>query len=202
MKPVKDIYKNIAKKYTETYSDKEYPTDKYVDQFVSMMPKEARILDAGCGDASYTDIFLSKGFSVEGIDISEEMIKIARKKFPKANFKIGDLRKVNLKEKIYDGILCMQGTCHIAKKYHDHILKEFYKGLKEDGILFLTVQEGEGEGLTYWPLAGTEIFTSHYQLDEIKEKLTSIGFNIIFTDIYSPCKGDYQNNKLAIMARK
>ena len=52
---------------------------KYLDKFLSLLPKKARILDVGCGPGNFTKYFLEKDFIAKGIDLSTEMIKIARK---------------------------------------------------------------------------------------------------------------------------
>lgn len=46
--------------------------------------KRASILDIGIGTGQASEYFYKKGFRITGIDISPEMIGIARKKFPRA----------------------------------------------------------------------------------------------------------------------
>ena len=50
------------------------------------------VLDIGCGTGSHAKYLSEKGYSVTGLDKSENMIKIARKKSPKAKFVKGHMR--------------------------------------------------------------------------------------------------------------
>jgi SAM-dependent methyltransferase len=49
------------------------------------------IVDLGCGSGLSAREFINAGYQVLGIDISESMLEIARKKVPEAEFKIGSL---------------------------------------------------------------------------------------------------------------
>ena len=50
-----------------------------------------RVLDAGCGDGEYTELFRQKGADATGCDGSEEVIKMARKRYPSCQFDVVDL---------------------------------------------------------------------------------------------------------------
>lgn len=62
------------------------------------LPKKI-CLDIACGTGKITEILLKQGFRVVGIDRSKEMLKVARKNFPKAKFVKADMRNFKLKEK-------------------------------------------------------------------------------------------------------
>ncbi|MEN8120730.1 MAG: class I SAM-dependent methyltransferase [Bacteroidota bacterium] len=50
--------------------------------------KNKKVLDIGCGTGRLTRILSQNGGIVSGIDISEQMLKIARKNDPKSNYQI------------------------------------------------------------------------------------------------------------------
>src|SRR3989344_1164354 len=47
------------------------------------------ILDLACGPGFFANEFAKKGAKVAGVDISEELIKMAKKNYPKIDFKTG-----------------------------------------------------------------------------------------------------------------
>jgi 2-polyprenyl-3-methyl-5-hydroxy-6-metoxy-1,4-benzoquinol methylase len=47
-----------------------------------------RVLDVGCGNGSAAGLFLARGCTVVGIDLSESGIEIARKSYPSGRFEI------------------------------------------------------------------------------------------------------------------
>ena len=78
-------YNKIARRYAELNFD-DTSNLRYVDKFLSYLPKNVKILDAGCGAGNLTKHILSKGYECEGIDLSEEMIEIAKEKIPEGKF--------------------------------------------------------------------------------------------------------------------
>jgi len=51
--------------------------------------KKGHVVDIGCGSGTWANILADKGYTVSGVDISPNMIKIAKQNVPKANFTIG-----------------------------------------------------------------------------------------------------------------
>tara|TARA_Y100000310_G_scaffold337112_1_gene423322 strand:+ start:714 stop:1088 length:375 start_codon:yes stop_codon:yes gene_type:complete len=73
----KAAYPNIKnKKYLETFN-----------LFCSKLPKNASVLDFGCGPGlPITKELIKRGFKVTAIDISDTMIKEAKKNVPEAKY--------------------------------------------------------------------------------------------------------------------
>lgn len=54
------------------------------------------VVDLGCGSGVLADRLTREGFDVLGVDISEAMLKLARKRAPKARFRRGSLFRTRL----------------------------------------------------------------------------------------------------------
>jgi len=83
-----------------------YPT-KLIDDIVnySRIGQEGTILDVGCGTGQATFLFAQRGYRVIGLDISQEMINIAKEKcssFPKVSFRVGTFEDVNFSDASLD----------------------------------------------------------------------------------------------------
>jgi len=65
-----------------------------MDEFSRHLVGNGTVLDAGCGAGRDTNILANIGFSTIGIDVSRGLIRLAKQKFPKLNFIIGDIRKL------------------------------------------------------------------------------------------------------------
>lgn len=55
------------------------------------VPKGETILDLGCGSGILSEILLDAGYAVYGIDISPNMIRLARQRVPEATFRVGSI---------------------------------------------------------------------------------------------------------------
>lgn len=67
--------------------------------------KNKKILSIGCGSGVETPWFFEQGAAkVVGVDISEELIKIAKKKFPTTEFKVMDMTKLDFPDESFDVI--------------------------------------------------------------------------------------------------
>ena len=197
------VYDKIAKKYTEVFFE-DFSDRKFIDKFLELLPKKAKILDIGCGPGSFTKYFLAKGYSTEGADLSKEMIKIARQKVPQGIFKIMDLRKLGYSNESFDGLFAAYSLIHIPEKEIISTLKEFSRVLKQGGILFLAVQEGKGEKFVEEPLKkGEQIFIKFFTEEELKQDLQKTNFSVIeAARKTTEVKEELGANKLFVITRK
>ena len=66
----------------------------------------ARILDLCCGTGHGTKLLLDRGYRVDGLDGSEEMIRFAREKAPAGKFIVEDARTFT-SPPVYDGVVSL-----------------------------------------------------------------------------------------------
>src|SRR5688572_30222331 len=90
---VENTYAKIAKAYAD-----EFFTDRadlpVIGKLAGRLPAGARVLDIGCGPGQFSQYLMDRGFIVEGIDTSEEMLRIAREKVPDGSFSHMDMRRL------------------------------------------------------------------------------------------------------------
>ena len=107
------VFGKYAHFYDSIYQDKNYK--KECDFLEKLFKKFSRkkiqtILDLGCGTASHDILLAKRGYDITGIDMSNEMLKIAEQKIKKENLKI-DLHKGNIQtirlHKKFDAVISM-----------------------------------------------------------------------------------------------
>ena len=96
------------------------------------------ILDIACGEGYGSNILSEYALSVVGIDISEEAINHASKKYEKKNLRFiqGSATFIDLTPSSIDVIVSFETIEHLAE--HDLMLQQIKKVLKEDGILIIS----------------------------------------------------------------
>ena len=112
--------------------------------FLEMLPKEAMILDFGCGSGRDTLEFRRQGFQVEAADGSYRMCQAAAKLtgLPVRQMLFQDLDE---KEK-YDGIWACSSILHLKKSELKAVLDRMYAALKAEGIIYASFKYGTFEG--------------------------------------------------------
>ncbi len=104
----------------------------------------ATILDAGCGTGRYAIELARRGYRVEGIDLSPDLIDIARAatdaQHGSVSFAVGDI--AFLPAGRFDGVLC-RGVLNdiVGDEGRDAVFGAFADSLRPDGVLILDVRE-------------------------------------------------------------
>ena len=102
-----------------------------------------KILDLGCGAGDHALYFKQQGLDVTAVDLSDEMLKLTREKGINA-IKM-DIENLKFNPNTFDGIWAASSLLHVPKKDLPKVIKTLSNILKEKGILFIGVFEGEGE---------------------------------------------------------
>ena len=113
-----------------------------VGYFLSSIPDNGRILDAGCGPGHDTEFFSRKGFDTTGIDFSVEMIEFCRK-----HRKGGVFRKMNMLDmgrnfprNYFDGIWMSSSITHLEDRDIIKVLKQAKNILLENETLAIIIK--------------------------------------------------------------
>jgi len=113
--------------------------------FLSHLPKDAHILDAGCGVGRDSKYFLEQGFQVTAIDASVEMVNTAsRITGQQAHQKT--FLELEYKEK-FEGIWACASLLHLPKHELPEVLKKLLNALRKQGILYASFKRGTREGV-------------------------------------------------------
>ena len=96
-------------------------TMQFVDE-INSSDNISTILDVGCGPGNYCDLLFKKGFRVIGVDYSEEMIKVAKEKYPSITFEVGSGYDLKFENKSFDMVLSI-GTLQCLLD-HEKFLSE------------------------------------------------------------------------------
>jgi SAM-dependent methyltransferase len=102
------------------------------------------ILDAGCGTGKYSIEMARRGYVVQGVDLSPELIDIAERSSGgqpgSVKFLVGDI--LELPNNRYEGILCRGVLNDIIEDHRrDAVFAGFARALQPNGVIILDVRE-------------------------------------------------------------
>jgi len=99
-----------------------------------------KVLDLGCGNARFFEVLKEKKADYYGVDNSENLIAIAKKKYPKAKFQIAEALNLPFPNNFFDKVYSLAVLHHIpSKNFRLSFLKEVKRILKPGGLLILKV---------------------------------------------------------------
>ncbi len=154
-----------------------------LNRFIKLLKKHDLILDVGCGFGRDSKFFYENGLKVIGIDLSEGLLKIAKKSYPKINFIKADIRNLPFKDGSFDGVWCSAVLLHLEKLQDvKKALKEMYRVLKKDGVIFISVKKQLGKEKTSFTkdsLIDAKRFFRWFTPKEISDLVSQAGFKII-----------------------
>lgn len=142
MNETKQYYQDNAQEFFDSTVNADMSA--HYERFLRYVPEHGRILDFGCGSGRDTKAFLQKGYSVEAIDGSSEMCKLASE-YCGIPVKCMDFNDLNEIEK-YDGIWACASLLHVSKEQLPSVLAKMRDALVKGGTIYISFKYGDFEG--------------------------------------------------------
>ncbi len=176
-KVVQEGYNKIAGEYSDWR--RAFKNRKQLEELAALLPEKAQILDVGCGTGIPATKFLfERGYEVVGIDLSVEMLKMARINVPGAEFLEKDMTQLDFENGSFDGLTAFYSIIHVPREKHQALFHTFNRILKPDGLILISLGRTEWEGTE--DFHGALMFWSHYGREKSMELVERAGFDIIF----------------------
>ena len=141
-------------------------------QFVS---NRGNALDAGCGcNGRFIDLLRQRGFTVEGVDVSERMIALARQRDPTVQFYHADICQWEPPRK-YDFITGWDSIWHVPLAAQDRVLQKLCAALNPGGVLIFTTGGVDIPGDVQDAHMGPPMYTAALGIPRTLELLSDFG---------------------------
>ncbi|BCS54343.1 trans-aconitate 2-methyltransferase [Geobacter sp. SVR] len=142
-------YDKIAQWWHERHHDSRYGMNQ-LGMALKFVPNGESALDVGCGAGGRIIRALEdRGFAVTGIDVSEEMIKLALRNHPKASFLVQDICTWETDRK-FDLIVAWDSVFHLPLQMQRPVIDKLCGLLKKNGVLMYTFGNATGEHTDRW----------------------------------------------------
>jgi SAM-dependent methyltransferase len=171
------------------------PTHRiFVEQFLSRLPPDGRVLDAACGTGKYFSMVLASGRGLLGVDHAGGLLANAAAKFPQVPTEQRDLQELPYQHE-FDGVLCVDAMEFVPPEEWPPVLERFRRALRPRGWLYLTVELAPSdrvqaanqaarrsglpvvEGEVFWE--GPDGYYHHYpSMGQVRTWLADAGFTL------------------------
>jgi SAM-dependent methyltransferase len=135
------------------------------------------VVDIGCGPGRISGHLKRLGVDVSGLDLSPEMVAVARRDHPDLRFEVGSMLDLDLPDASLGGALAWYSVIHVPWDLHPAVFAEFHRVLAPGGLLLMAFQVGDDirrlkQGY------GHDISLDAYRLnpDRVLAQLTEAGF--------------------------
>jgi 2-polyprenyl-3-methyl-5-hydroxy-6-metoxy-1,4-benzoquinol methylase len=201
-------YDAVASAYAEEFKDElsQKPFDrKMLAWLVQKTDGRGTICDMGCGPGQIARYLHDCGAPVCGIDLSEEMVRVATRSHPQISFRQGNMLKLEgVPDSTYAGIAAFYAIIHIPRSSVVTALIELKRVLMPEGVLLLTHHIGS-EIVHRDEFLGEQVSIDFifFETKEMKEYLTQAGFvldEVVERDPYPNV--EYPSRRAYIFAHK
>ncbi|TNC26027.1 class I SAM-dependent DNA methyltransferase [Amycolatopsis alkalitolerans] len=179
LREIRTAYDAVAADYAELLRDAlaGSPFDRaMLGAFAELA--DGPVADLGCGPGRITAHLASLGTDVFGVDLSPEMIAVARRLHPGLRFEEGSLLGLDLPDAELAGAVAWYSIIHTPPEHLPAVFAEFARVLKPGGHLLLAFQTGEGQPRHLSHAYGHDLSLDAYRLSpgNVVKLLTEAGF--------------------------
>lgn len=153
------------------------------DRFCELLEKKnPAVFEIGCGPGNITRYLLMKrpDLRIDAIDMSPNMIALAQKNNPAAQFRVMDGRDIGTLTKKYDAIMC--GFCmpYLSKEDNANLFRHCSERLYADGIFYISTIKGDYENSGYETAStGDKCYVYYYDEANVLALLEENHFQLV-----------------------
>jgi SAM-dependent methyltransferase len=132
-------------------------------------------LDVGCGSSGrIIDLLRKSGLEAEGLDLSSEMLRLARRRHPDVQFYQADICTWVMPRK-YDFISAWDSIWHVPLAQQRSVIQKLCAGLKPGGVFIFTTGGVESAGERTDPCLGQPMYHAAIGIPEVLQVLSEAG---------------------------
>ena len=173
-------YNKIAHWWCERHDDSNYGVPQF-EQALLYAAGPKKVLDVGCGvGGRFVRLLETDGVDYTGIDVSSEMIKLARVNHPQHQFVHGDICSWQAADR-YDFIFAWDSIFHLPLSMQEPVVAKLCDLLTSDGILLYTFGQAEGEHTDQWH--GDDFYYSSIGISGNLQVLLNHGMTVLHLEL-------------------
>ena len=138
--------------------------------------------DIGCGTGRLEPYLAAKGLAPWGIDLSPEMIRVARRDHTAHRFDVADLRELPFEGASLVGVVCWYSLIFLAPADRQAAFGELYRVVKPGGYLVTAFKAGSSQVRRAGRSTNLGVeFDVYWQTpQEMERNVTDAGFTTVF----------------------
>ncbi|HVY72013.1 MAG TPA: class I SAM-dependent methyltransferase [Verrucomicrobiae bacterium] len=162
--------------------------DEFEGIFGRHLPKDARVLEAGCGNGQLVKALSARGYKVEGIDYAVETVRRIQEVDPSLKVRTGDIYQLDVPDETYGGYISI-GLFEHNEAGPDAALRETRRVLSKKGVALISVpylNNRRARMMRRAPVSksalapdGLSFYQYYYSRAEFQERIERAGMKVV-----------------------
>jgi SAM-dependent methyltransferase len=203
---IRESYDSAARAYAEHLASEldHKPLDRHLlNRFSEGTAGGGLVADLGCGPGHVTRYLHDHGVRVVGIDLSPAMVQVAKNLNPSLEFRIGDMKQLDIPDASLAGIVAFYSIVHFDSSELDIVLQQIRRVLQPGGLFLVSFHVGDQV------VHADDLFGATVSLDfrfliptEVVGALESVGLAVIEHVQREPYEGaEHPSHRCYLLAR-
>ncbi|MFC7616317.1 class I SAM-dependent methyltransferase [Actinokineospora soli] len=155
------------------------------------------VADVGCGPGHVTAHLAALGVEAFGIDLSPEMVGIARRAHPGLRFEVGTMTALEVEDGVLGGVLAFYSIIHLPPGEVAGVFGEFARVLAPGGYLLIGFFAGDESAFDH-----KVAVAYRWSVDRLVELLRDKGFVEVARMVREPYEGERPFQQGQLLVRK
>jgi SAM-dependent methyltransferase len=189
-------YDAVAEEYAERFADhiSVDVTERWVVDLFGRLCRDAgneTIVDLGCGPGRITAHLARAGNRAMGVDVSAEMIRIARSRAPRLEFQVGAMTPfLEARPDAVGNALLWYSAIHLTPEELAALLAATSTAVRAGGHVLLGFLSTADPAAATAPHDHRVVAAYRYSLAEVHRRLLDAGFGVLHLGLRAPGPGE------------
>jgi SAM-dependent methyltransferase len=186
------------------------PLDRAFLDALAEQSRDGRLVDLGCGPGHVTAYLAERHRDVLGVDLSPEMVRVARERHPGIAFEVASMLDLSGYAGAWAGVAALYSVIHFSAAQRARAFGQIGVALRPGGRLLVAfhvdsaeVAAGGADHLTEW-FGHAVTLTGWYLVPEVVAgELEQAGFEVEASTVRLPIPGaEYPSRRAYLLARR
>lgn len=208
---VRAAYDSVARDYDAALRDElaTKPLDRALLRGFLELCGEGTVADVGCGPGHVTRFLAQHHPEVIGVDLSPEMVAVARGRAPELTFEEGSMLDLPFADDAWAGAVSLYAVIHLDADQRRHAMVEFARVIRPGGWLLVSFhvedadhRRGDVQTLRSWWGHDVDVDFHYIDPQEVEEAMVGAGFAVQACVDREPFQGgEHASRRTYLLAR-
>lgn len=205
-------YDAVARAYDKQFGDEldGKPLDRALLEAFIELARDGTIADLGCGPGHVTRFLAARHADVIGIDVSSQMVEVARSRALATKFYVGSMLRLPVPDGAWSGAIALYSIIHFTAAERVVACREFARTIRSRGWLLVGFHidsrefaAGEVNHVTSWFGESVEIDGYFLEPAEVVLDVEAAGFTVMSTLVRQPSpEVEYPSRRGYVLAQR